>query len=71
MNGNCCLKPRSVILHFESRTPPPPPQCPPRSTPQFLRGGEGGVKIIAHFSLTVPRQFVDGFHGRITVGAGK
>ena len=65
MNGNCCLKPRSVILHFESRTPPP------RSTPQFLRGGEGGVKIIAHFSLTVPRQFVDGFHGRITVGAGK
>ena len=63
MNGNCCLKPRSVILHFESRTPPPPLHSP------VSEGGE--VKIIAYFSLTVPCQFVDGFHGRITVGAGK
>ena len=61
MNGNCCERPRSVILHFE-RTPPPP-------TPQFQRGER--VKIIAYFSPTVPCQFVDGFHGHITVGARK
>ena len=69
MNGNCCLKPRSVILHFESRTPPPPPMPPLLHSPVSEGGGE--VKIIAYFSLTVPCQFVDGFHGRITVGAGK
>ena len=56
------------ILKAEPRPPNAPPP-PPGSTPQFLRGG--GVKIIAYFSLTVPCQFVDGFHGRITVGAGK
>ena len=64
MNGNCCERPRSVILHFE-RTPRPP-------LPSFRgRGGRGRVTIIAYFSPTVPCQFVDGFHGRITVGAGK
>ena len=42
---------------------------PPRHSPVSVGGG--GVKIIAYFSLTVPCQFVDGFHGRITVGAGK
>ena len=70
MNGNCCLKPRSVILHFESRTPPPP-NAPPLAPLPSSAGGGGEVKIIAYFSLTVPCQFVDGFHGRITVGAGK
>ena len=69
MNGNCCLKPRSVILHFESRSPSPAPA----PLPSFWAGGGGGggVKIITYFYLTVPCQFVDGFHGRITVGAGK
>ena len=46
---------------------------PPALHSPVSEGGEGGgrVTIIAYFSPTVPCQFVDGFHGRITVGAGK
>ena len=44
---------------------------PAPHSPVSQGGGGGRVKIIAYFSLTVPCQFVDGFHGRITVGAGK
>lgn len=50
------------VWFFILKGPPPP---------QFQWGGGGEIKIIAYFSLTVPCQFVDGFHGRITVGAGK
>ena len=51
------------VWFFILKGPPPP-------SPVSVGGG-GGIKIIAYFSLTVPCQFVDGFHGRITVGAGK